>query len=175
MKIKLIFIVLFLLLVGNLKSQNTEAVHYKNSISVDVGGFVMANYHRQIIRKNWYALQGQVGIGAYDESKSEIELLGAINVNAYINNVFCFHKHKAIIGFGGQSVIYDKELMGKIGYQYDVFKRFSVGFTIYHWVWASWSFENQGQEGPSRIKMQSWIWEDHYYHPLYSFGINYYF
>ena len=98
MKTKLILFITVFLLSASLKSQNVKIENdYKNSLSVDVGSFAMLNYHRRIFRKNWYALNGQVGIGSYYESKSELVFIGAININAYLNNIFTIKKHSEIM------------------------------------------------------------------------------
>ena len=175
MKTKLILFITVFLLSASLKSQNVKIENdYKNSLSVDVGSFAMLNYHRRIFRKNWYALNGQVGIGSYYESKSELVFIGAININAYLNNIFTIKKHSVIMGLGWQHVIYDSELMIKLGYSYNFYGRFAANLTFYHWIRACYSYENQGY-GPSRIGVRTWISGKDEFHPLFSFGFCYYF
>ncbi len=178
MKTKLILFITVFLLSASLKSQNVKIENdYKNSLSVDVGSFAMLNYHRRIFRKNWYALNGQVGVGIGNDKQCNADLLVYINENAYFNNLFTIKKHEIIVGFGGERVIYCNQidLMGKIGYQYNIYHRFSLNFTLYHWIWTKYNCDVQG---PAPRVCKYWLWQYPYsdwFDPFFSFGINFYF
>ncbi len=154
MKTKLILFITVFLLSASLKSQNAKIKKdYKNALSVDVGSFAMLNYHRRIFRKNWYALNGQVGVGFANPKLCNIDLLLYLNGNVYINNLFTVKKHTVFIGFGVNHILgcSEIELMSKIGYQYNIFRHITLNFTLYH---------------------HSYFYK---FEPLFSFGINYNF
>jgi hypothetical protein len=178
MKTKLILFFTVFLLSASLKSQNAKIKKdYKNALSVDVGSFAMLNYHRRIFRKNWYALNGQVGVGIANPNQSCGDLLFDININAYLNNLFIINKHEFIVGIGEETAFFGNvtELMGKIGYQYNIFRHFSVNFTIYHWIWRYYRCPNDGGPGPLYFAGSYWYWKYHDFRPFFSFGINFNF